>query len=648
MQAQQADVTRLQTLQVQADSQEQLPTRQLVTSVDVIAAERVQEQAVANSWELFAQMPGMQLTPFRMGTIGGRFSFRGFNAEGRVNAVKLLIDGIPANNNAGEMPWLDSVFPLDVAAVEVVRGTNDARQGLNAIAGSVDIITRRGGNDGRFSVTAGSRGSTDLQLAKGFENGPWSQNYFIGWRDVPGYRDHALAVKRNFAGKWFYTDPEGRWSAGLSSRYYHDSANEPGYFESYAAARAAPRRALQVAQHDNGELMTAQTALYLDGRWGQGWNWKVRAYVNRYTNQRRVRFSEDVSQQERDNDETQKGFLARLAWRPDARLALESGVDGQWQNNQAQRWTTEAQRRLALSRDWDYDLNVLGGYVQAVIQPWQGWRIVPAYRVDRVSGHLHDLSNGQRYPSYGYGLIRQPKLSVAYRFNPQISGYANWGRTFQIGAGDGAYRTTVHDLGPSLNDGWEAGLKLSPRRWINGRVAWWEQRASGEVATVLGATGTGSDVSNVGRTLRRGWDLQAELQPAGPVSGWLSYTRQRATVQKPAPDAPQTRGQDIENVPHWLAAGGVDWQATTRLKLSAWGNAQGAYQLDRSNTQGRYGSYVLLNLGASWALNQDDQLSLQLHNVADRFLVYAWYDSGSRGFSPGDGRTLYLNWSHSL
>jgi hypothetical protein len=38
---------------------------------------------------------------------------------------------------------------------------------------------------------------------------------------------------------------------------------------------------------------------------------------------------------------------------------------------------------------------------------------------------------------------------------------------------------------PSINDGWEAGVKFSPLPWLNGRVAYWEQRASGEVARVL-------------------------------------------------------------------------------------------------------------------------------------------------------------------
>ena len=60
--------------------------------------------------------------------------------------MKLLIDGVPSNGNDGNMPYLDVVFPLDIEAVEVVRGTNDPRYGLHNIAGNANVVTRTGGN----------------------------------------------------------------------------------------------------------------------------------------------------------------------------------------------------------------------------------------------------------------------------------------------------------------------------------------------------------------------------------------------------------------------------------------------------------------------------------------------------------------------
>lgn len=630
-----------------------LPPGRVFSSVDVLGADLVQDQHVDSSWELFTRAPGVQVTQFRMGTDAGRISFRGFNGEGRVNAVKLLIDGVPSNDNAGGMPYLDAVFPLDIAAIEIVRGTNDPRYGLNAIAGDVNVVTRSGGNDGALSVTAGSFGTREVQLAKGSERGPWSQNGFVGWRDSDGYRDHAKAVRRNFAGKGVYTDPDGNWRAGLSARYFHNDAEEAGYL-SYADVVSHPRSSPSWSGQDHSERQTVQTALHLDGRIAGDWDWSVKAYVNRYTNDRVVKFTASGVRQERYNDETHRGVLASTAWRPQVdwarEFALEGGVEAQWQDNVARRYGIVDGARGAALRDWAYGLDTRGAWLQAVIRPTGRLRIVPAYRIDRVYGDFTNVATGARYPVYGYGTIRQPKLSASYSVSEDVTAYANWGRTFQIGVGNGAYRTSANDLAPSINEGWEAGLKFSPRRWADARVAYWEQRASSEVASVLGVNGGSSvgDVANVGRTLRKGWDMQLNLQPGGRWRAWLAYSRQKAEIVTPDPGAPATRGKEIENVPHWLASAGAEWQMLPRLKLSAWGNGQGDYPLERTNTLGRYGGYVLGNLGAAWTLDARDELSLQLKNVADRFYVYAWYDSGSSGYSPGDGRALYLSWTRRL
>ncbi|MCY1186016.1 hypothetical protein D9M73_268470 [compost metagenome] len=61
------------------------------------------------SWELFSLAPGVMLTEFNQGTTSEKISFRGFNGEGEVKAVKLLIDGIPSNSNDGNMLLMDMI-----------------------------------------------------------------------------------------------------------------------------------------------------------------------------------------------------------------------------------------------------------------------------------------------------------------------------------------------------------------------------------------------------------------------------------------------------------------------------------------------------------------------------------------------------------
>lgn len=200
---------------------------EVLTSVDVLGGDLAQRQSVDNTWELFARLPGVTLTDFNQGNTSGRFSIRGFNGEGEINAVKLLIDGIPSNANDGGMVFIDMVMPLDIAAVELVRGTADPRYGLHNIAGNANILTRIGGTYLDARALAGAFGTYEGQVSAGIERGGFSQNYFVGYRQTDGFREHADLRRANLAGKWFYD--LGGATVGAIARYSAAKAQEPGY-----------------------------------------------------------------------------------------------------------------------------------------------------------------------------------------------------------------------------------------------------------------------------------------------------------------------------------------------------------------------------------------------------------------------------------
>jgi len=116
----------------------------------------------------------------------------------------------------------------------------------------------------------------------------------------------------------------------------------------------------------------------------------------------------------------------------------------------------------------------------------------------------------------------------------------------------------------------------------------------------------------------------------------------------PDPSAPLTRGRQIENVPGWLASAGVEYAPDGNWIFSAWGNGQGDYPVERTNTLGRYGRHALLNLGARYRVDDRNSIAVQLKNATDRAYVYAWYDSGTSGYSPGDGRAVLVSWTREL
>lgn len=634
----------LGTVTVRAKPNGPLATRSVLSSVDLLGASMVETQSVDSTWELFGRVPGVMLTEFNQGTTSGKFSFRAFNGEGEINAVKLLIDGMPANSNDGNMPYLDMVFPLEIETIEVVRGTNDPRYGLYNIAGNANVITRSGGNYTKARAGYGSFGTADVQLAKGIESGALAQNYFAAYHRTDGYREHSESDKFSLAGKWFYSADGGRYRIGLIARHYENDAEEPGYLTA-ADARSHSSMSYPFSATDGSERRINHVSAHVDAELADNVFWNAKTYVNRYKDQRWVKFSAGVSQQERDTDERHVGAMTTLTWRPQVSwlkdLAIEGGADMQKQENKSLRYNTVERVRQRQTRDQAFDFDVYGAYLQAVIKPVESLKLIPAYRVDKVDGDFTNRLTGQSYSINDYGLIGQPKFSAVFSADDRYSLYANWGRSFQVGVGASAYKIPprVSDLEPSLNNGWETGVKLSPLPWIDGRIAYWEQTASGEERRRLNDPSNESD--NIGKTRRKGYDLQVNFKPGKTINAWLAYSHQDSEIVTPDPSLPASLGKEIDHVPHQLYSGGIDVQATPDLGLSLSARGQSDYYLERTNSTGKFGNFLVFDVGLTYKLTRNVSLDFQIKNLADRYYEYVWYDGTQSLHSPADKRAFH-------
>lgn len=640
-----------------------LASRQVLTSVDVLAADRIADKNVGNSWELLGQMPGIQLTETRQGAESGKASFRAFNGEGYINGIKILIDGIPSNVNSGNQRFVDMIFPLDIDYIEVVRGTNDPRYGLHNIGGNINFGTRQGGTYTDARLSYGSFESREVQLAIGREANGVAQNYFIGTQASDGYRDHDRSRKYSLGGKWFIGSDEDVLKAGLVARVYHHVADEPGFLtatELASARRASPRK-----NANDGDVRDMRTlGAHVDLRLTDTLQLSNRLYHNRYEDDRQVTFTDyrpgNAPRQRRQWDERQTGLLSTLTWRASERLTVAGGINAEQQDN--------AYRRLryayGIPTDFDavpariqnddrYSLDNVGGYLQAVIQPTPALKIIPAWRVDRFSGDTH-LPGGIRAPLQRSGWIDQPKLSVAYAFTPSLTVYANWGRTFQVltGSTAPAYLTPGQAaFRPSINTGKELGINFNPADGIQARIAAWQQDATDEVAN-MPATGT---TVGLGQTRRRGADLQVNARVSAHWTLWASHAIQQATVISAfTADGRSLAGNEVLATPRHITNIGADYRPDARWRFGIQGRRQGDYYVEESNQHGRYGGFSVLDASAGYALSDRLSVDLQVKNLTGRTYAYAWYDNFFWGgdnqpmFSPAPGRSLFVSLNLTL
>lgn len=621
-----------------------LATRNVLTSVDVLQESKIATQAVSQNWQLFGQLPGVMLTQYGQGTTSGKISIRGFSGEGEINAVKLLIDGVPSNSNDGMMPYLDLVPLLDIQAIELVRGTNDPRYGLHNIAGNANVVTKIGENYKVGRIGYGSFNTRDAQAAVGIDQNGFSQNYAVSYQKTEGYRAHSDAEKASFSGKWFYSPNNGASRYGLIVRHHEVSGDEPGFLTD-AQSRVNWEQSMPHNATDHGTRRMNQVALQAETDLGNQLFWTTQVYNNQLNDHRYVTFSAAVRQQERTIVENHVGASTTVTWRPAAtpagQLTLVGGLDTARQDNKSQRYFTVAQMRQTQTRDQQFDLNTAGGFIQAIYKPVADLTITPAFRVDKLTGSYTNLLNGRVYDINDYGVIRQPKLSAVYKVNDAYSVYGNWGRTFQVGIGTATYKVNqTSNLSPSINDGWEAGVKFRPMHWVEGRVALWQQFASNEARRKM--NDPANDAENIGETRRRGVDFQLNMQPTSRLGLWMGVAVQRAVIVKADAASLATQGNEIDHTPHLLYNLGVDYKVNDVLRLSGSVNGQSSYHLDRVNTTGKFGGYSLLNVAAAYDVSKNLDVEVQVRNLTNRYYEYVWHDGTQSLHAPGTPRSVSL------
>lgn len=644
---------------VRAQASGPLPTHSILSSVDILGGDKVQDKNVMNSWELIGQMPGIQLTETRMGAESGKATFRAFNGEGYINGIKVLIDGIPSNVNSGNQRFIDMIFPLDIEYIEVVRGTNDPRYGLHNIGGNINLVTRQGGNytDGRLSV--GSFNTRELQVALGRDSGGWSQSYFFAKQDTDGHRDHSESEKYSASAKWFYTPTGADLTAGVIVRAYSHQAEEPGFLTASELAASRSQSAAKNAR-DGDDRDMKHVSAHLDWQLNPSTSLSSKLYFNTYTDDRKVTFTSNPAgsapRQRRMWDEDQTGLMTTLTWRASDALVIDGGFNVEHQDNRYRRYRyayavpTDFSKPVSTSNDDSYTLRNLGAYVQAVIKPIDSLKIIPGFRADKFSGRTELHTTGATAPLQDYGWISQPKFSVVYGVTPSTSVYANWGRTFQIltGSRAPAYLTPGQaEFRPSINTGKEIGVKLKPLADTEVRVAVWQQDATDEVAN-MPSTGT---TVGLGQTRRKGVDFQVTGRVTDTLRLWLSHSLQEATVQRAfTAGGVSLAGKEVFSTPRYISNVGAEYQATEKWRFSLQGRAQGSYYIDDLNAKGKHGGFVLFDTSVRYALTKAASLDLQLKNLTDRKYEYVWYDNffwpaGSEQpmYSPGPGRSAYLS-----
>lgn len=178
-QAQTTAVPRSDTVVVTGS---RLPSTRATTPVSTTVLTRADIDALqpADAVDLLRRIPGVHID--QPGGLGGVSSIYMRGAD--PNYTQILIDGVQVNDPTNSRGGSFDVSSIDMASlerVEIIRGSQSAVRGADAIAGTINFITRGGGRTPEYTVTI-SAGSHDYRRGSVEARGPLSPDADLALR----------------------------------------------------------------------------------------------------------------------------------------------------------------------------------------------------------------------------------------------------------------------------------------------------------------------------------------------------------------------------------------------------------------------------------------------------------------------------------
>lgn len=562
-----------------------------LSSVTVIDRMQIEQSQARTLDELLAGVAGISLT--RAGGIGQVTSL--FMRGGESDHVLWLVDGVRIGSVTAGLPALQDLPLETIERIEIVRGTRSSLYGPDAMAGVVQIFTRRGSLAPTLRLMGGSNGTLQGSASVGTEF-----DTSVGASRIDLQATHfqtdgtnaCLGLPFPPGGGCFTNDPDRdpyeNTSVSLRVSHRLDSGAE---FESFVQ-RSEADVSYDSSFLDQSALVNQMVGLRAAATLGEGWRSIVnlgRAWDESTSFSAAASFT-SIFNSRRDS----------FTWQNDLKIgALEVVAGLDWLRDQVSSdtaYTTDSRVNragfLQVTREWGRqsfsvagrfdDNEQFGGNATGNVA-W-GWR--------SEQGVQWHASFGNAFKSPTFNDLYFPGFS-----NPDLD--PERARTLELGVkGRGG-------LGR-----WSASLYRSK---VDDLVTF-------DLATFL--------PQNIAETLLVGAEASLEGQRGawrwGQTLNWLDAEDRTAT----------NFGKRLPRRPEWSGRSSVGWQSGM-LDLGASVLFASRRYDDLANTRS-LGGYAVLDVLAGWQVSPSIQWQLRLANVLDR-------DYESLALYPAPGREVFVS-----
>ncbi len=579
------------------------------SAVSVMDESQIEARQQVFAADLLRDLPGVALS--RTSTNGSVTQVRVRGSE--ANHLLVVIDGVEVNDPAGGDEFnFGSLTSFDIASIELVRGPQSALWGSDAMAGILNITTRRGReplsasaffeggsfgtvNGGGRMGLASDRGSLDFSASRYETDGVSAAE---SGREKDGYENTTIGLN----GRYELTDT---FRVGFSSRYMDDTIRFDG------SNAGLPVDTDDGTDREQFQLSIDAGLTLLDGRWDN-----TLRYTYLDTDNETIGGFDSMYAAEKDGVYFQSTM--NLGSRPQLdRHRLTLGVD----------YEDEAYEQRTAFADQDQTLDNLGVVLEFLTQPVDQLVLSASVRHDdnsefkdvttyRATGSYLVQGTGTRIKgSFGTGQKR-PSFTERFGFSPD----------FFIGN---------PDLKPEKNEGFDIGVEqqLLANR-LRMLVTYFNEELEDEIQLV-GFPSTPVNLDD--RSSREGVELElhAMLTGALTLSANYTYTDSRQPEGAPAEgdvrEIRRPRHQGAINLNHVFH----DDRGNVNLNLSYTGSQTDTVFTFPAQTV-TLNAYTLVNLTGEYALTPWLTLFGRAENLFDEKQVDLFgFQNPGRGFYAG-------------
>ncbi len=562
------------------------------TVLDGTELERMRMQSLADALRF---VPGLRLE--RAGARGGRTSIylRGLDP----NHTAVLVDGVRLNDPNNSRGGSFDPTTLDVLAidrVEIVRGPLSAVHGADAVAGAINILTRRTEPDqplelqasaggGRYESgnararMSGGTGRVGLSVA-----GSWATN------EAPGGGGSFEGTNWKGTLDWA---PDRRVSVRANARA--SNSRSKSFPDFSGGSRTAVLREFEVR-----DALEASAGIIAEFDAGDRFDVSVEtSYVRREEEVRSPGVAPTVgipqtavppSLSDDTLDRVAGALLARA--RPSERFELTAGADVYREDGRS-----DAELIGLGPSGFRLDRTVAGTFVELLAQPGAGTTITASLRADVPNEARTEWS-----PSVG-ATAPVPGLPLVL--------YGNWSEGFKLPSFYALGNAVVGnpDLAAERSEGWEAGIRAtSTDGRLRGRIAYFAI----DVDDLIDFDAATFRLVNRDRVASRGVETEGSvtLTDALSISGALTF------------NDTDIRGEsdELRNRPRWYGHLRLDTRPHRNLEVGVRALLVG-HSYDSSNPTGpaqiKLGGYERIDVTISWAAHENVTLFAAVENLLD-------------------------------